>query len=41
MFSWLSFFKVKILCKCHEEHGGALKEELEYRIAMRICRENP
>ena len=29
------------MCMNIKSHGGEVKEELEYRNKMRICRENP
>ena len=29
------------MCLNFKCHGGEVKEELEYRSAMKICRENP
>ncbi len=29
------------MCMNIKSHGGEVKEELEYRKALRICRENP
>jgi hypothetical protein len=35
------FLELKLYARNQWSLGGAVKEELEYRIVKRICRENP